>query len=215
MPATPTPTGIGPVQSSNNNQGCWVATGLVGLVVLVLTLGQCAKVSSTNTSSGASTSYNQMADAIGNSISAQDKAPPEPLNTKSVRTGAADYRRATAAEGLSGAMIYSQNCYDALATDFSWAKLDSCGAFDMMTVKFMPEDTETGLDKETAYFADETAAGRYLKAAISAGEPTEEADSRLAALQAKTARLPGVKPSPLPTMESDAIDLNVSDNSGE
>jgi hypothetical protein len=156
-----------------------------------------------------------MADAIGNSISAQDKAPPEPLNAKSVRKGAADYRLAAAAEGLSGAMIYSQNCYDALASNFSWTKLDSCGAFDMMTVKFMPEDTETALDKETAYFADETAAGRYLKAATSAGEPADEADSRLADLQARTARLPGPKPSPLPTMDGETIDLNVNDNNGK
>ena len=215
MPATPSPPGIVQAQLSNNNQGCWVATGLVGLVILVLTVSQCAQVSSTNTSSGASTSYNQMADSIGNSISAQGKAPPEPLNAKSVRTGAADYRRATAAEGLSGAMIYSQNCYDALATDFSWPKLDSCGAFDMMTVKFMPEDTQTGLDKETAYFADETAAGRYLKAATSAGEPAEKADSRLASLQARTARLPGVKPTPLPTVDGGTIDLNISDSSSD
>lgn len=214
MPATLPRADSRPVQPASGNQGCWVAFGLAGLIALVLVLGQCAKVASTNTSAGPSASYNQMADAIGNSISAQDNAPPAPLSPTSVRTGAADYRLAMAAEGLSGAMIYSQNCYDALGSDFSWAKLDSCGAFDMMTVKFLPEDAEAGLDKETAYFADETAAGRYLKAATSAGEAADDADARLAALQARTARLPGVKPAPLPTVASDEINLNVGDDNG-
>lgn len=198
-----------------SNQGCGWALGALGLVAMIGLVAQCGKVASSNMSNPASASYNQMADAIGNSISAQDKAPPEPLSQASIRAGAADYRVAIAAENLSGAMIYSQNCYDALAGQFSWSQLDRCGAFDMMTVKLMPEDAESGMDKETAYFDDETAAERYLKAATSAGEPADGADARLAGLQARTARLPGIKPKPIPTLVPDDIELNVADQAND
>ena len=187
--------------------GCVVALGLVALVAVVGGLSQCGK-NVGSTQSASAPSYNQMADAIGNSISAQDKPPPEPLNGQSVRLGIDHFRIAMKAEGLSGAMIYSQNCYDALASDFSWRKLDTCGGFDMMTVTALPQDAQPDLEKEITYFADETAAGRYLKAATSAGEPADEADTRLSALQAKIAKLPRAKPSPVATDMSEMPDSN-------
>lgn len=88
-------------------------------------------------------------------------------------------------EGLPGEMIYSQNCYDALSRQFSWPKLDACGAFDMRAVQALGDDEATGNEKEVEWFQSETAAGRYLKAAVSAGEDADEADVRLSDLQGR------------------------------
>jgi hypothetical protein len=100
-------------------------------------------------------------------------------------------------------MIYSQNCYDALGRKFTWSKLDACGAFDAEAVLAVGEDETTEGGAETAWFQSETAAGRFLKAAIAAGEPADEADARWSDLQARVAfkhevRVPPPVSSPSP-----------------
>ncbi len=91
--------------------------------------------------------------------------------------------KAFASEGLSGSMIYSQNCYDALSHAFSWRLLDTCGAADLKGVASVPEDQVNGMEKEIAYFQSEVAAARYLGATTGAGASADDADVRLAKIQ--------------------------------
>src|SRR3546814_19909602 len=75
-----------------------------------------------------------------------------PLSSKRARTGASELMLAVDAEGLSGAMIYSENCYDALSHKFDWSTLDTCGAFDQAAVHAADTTDLTGLSKEAVYF---------------------------------------------------------------
>lgn len=106
-----------------------------------------------------------------------------PLDPKQVAQGLRHLRLAYAAEGLSGAMIYSQSCYDGLTRNFSWAGLDRCGAFDLQAVRAAEAASDNSLTTELEYFGPETAAARYLAIAIKGGETTENADVRFDALQ--------------------------------
>jgi len=90
-------------------------------------------------------------------------------------------------------MIYSQNCYDSLTREFTWAKLDRCGAFDLLSVRSLDAEADTPTS-ESSYFASEAAAGRYLAAATKAGEKPENADVRLEDLQKRISNIRAVKP---------------------
>lgn len=154
----------------------------VGVIALLAVIGQC---SSSNTAGSAATEASNTAQAaISDAIATQAPPPVLALKGSSVKGGEANLKKA-AVEGLPGEMIYSQNCYDALGRHFSWNKLDICGAFDMGAVRDLGDSDATGFDKETAWFENETAAGRYLKAAVAAGETEESADQRLSDLQAR------------------------------
>jgi hypothetical protein len=174
---------------------------VVGVVLLLVTIGRCSTTAPTvNTSD----TLNQATADMGNAIAAQTPQPVEPLSPASVARGVAHLRLAFNAENLSGAMIYSQNCYDALAHQFTWPRLDQCGAFDMLAVRSLPEAGTAGLDNEAAYFQSEAAAGRYLAAATGAGEPAGEADTRLSALQGGVAHVRAVARRPAPAAEGNA-----------
>jgi hypothetical protein len=135
----------------------------------------------------------------------------EPLSAAGVARGASHLRLAFAAEGLPGAMIYSQNCYDALSRKFDWLKLDSCGAFDALAVRAITDLDVTGLQREPAYFESEAAAGRYLAAATGAGQEPSEADQRLMDVQTKVA---GFRPLVEPPA-SDAVMANATDDAAD
>jgi hypothetical protein len=107
-------------------------------------------------------------------------------------------------------MVYSQNCYDALGRAFTWRKLDRCGGFDMLAVRAI-DDAAAPPAGERDYFQSEAAAGRYLAAATSAGEPAEEADLRLSQLQARTARESAPAPRQEAVANDSADDNTVSD----
>jgi hypothetical protein len=175
------------VQTQPTSGGGRLAWGvLVGIILLIAVIGQCSSRNNGPANSAADTNY---ATDMSNAIAAQGPPPaPEPLNAASINRGAAHLRTAFAAEGFSGAMIYSQNCYDALARHFAWAKLDQCGAFDVLAVRSLGKADTTGLDNETAWFDSETAAQRYLAASTGAGEPAADADRRLSELQSHIAR---------------------------
>jgi hypothetical protein len=130
---------------------------------------------------------------ISAGVAAQTPPSVQPLKAASVTRGIAHFKLAYRAEGFPGAMIYSQNCYDSLTHKFSWAKLDTCGAFDMLAARAILE-SESGSGSETDYFQSEAAAGRFLAAATGGGEESSEADTRLSQLQDKAAKTP----SPLP-----------------
>lgn len=171
--------------SANSNSdvqvGCMVFAA-IGFVVFLVS--QCSSDTASTASTDAASAAPQ---AIATAIATQSLPPVEVLNRVSVRKGAADLKKA-AREGLAGEMIYSQNCYDALSRHFTWSKLDTCGAFDAVASLSLEDDALEGTEKETAWLQSEAAAGRYLKAAISAGEGADEADQRLEALQARAAK---------------------------
>lgn len=148
-------------------------------------------------SSNSTTSRNDLTDSsVGtavageptNTMPAVPPPAPQPFNLASARLGFRHFKLAVADEGVTGAMVYSQNCYDALNRTFSWSKLDVCGAFDMEAVQRFQDDADVSSDQSN-YFAPETAAGRYLAAATGAGEAPAEADHRLAAVQYQVPKL--------------------------
>lgn len=167
------------------NEGVVGCALLVGGIILVLLIGQC---SGDTANSNALEAMNTANADMSNSIAAQTPPPVEPLNAASVSRGGAHYRTAFAAEAFPGAMIYSQNCYDALSREFTWAKLDQCGGFDMLAVRAIDVADMSVPTSERDYFQSEAAAGRYLAAATGAGEPATDADQRLSQLQARAAR---------------------------
>jgi hypothetical protein len=169
---------------------------LIGIIFIIAVIAQCS--SRRNSSDNSATPANFASD-MSNAVAAQGPPPaPEPLNAASIGRGAAHLRTAFAAEGFSGAMIYSQNCYDALARQFAWAKLDQCGAFDALAVRSIAAADMTGLDNEIGWFQSETAAQRYLAAATGAGQPAADADRRLSDLQSRVARSRTVGRRPAP-----------------
>ncbi len=197
---TPAPK---PPGSPPDNAGA-VAVGLlvVGFVFLLL-VNQC--------SSRDDSANNMASNALDTNMTLEEPAsappPVEPLSAASVAGGMAHLRMAFAAEAFPGAMIYSQNCYDALSRQFSWARLDQCGGFDMLAVRSM-NDADTGdLTDEVGYFESEAAATRYLAAATAAGEDASEADNRLAALQAQSGRARLVAPASPPDLAEYDTDL--------
>lgn len=155
---------------------------------------------------------NSAAMNIGGAIEAQSPAPVEPLSAASTNLGMGHLRAAFAAEGLPGAMVYSQNCYDALTREFSWAKLDTCGAFDLLAVRTADAGAPTGSSAEGVWFQSEAAAGRYLAAATGGGEEAANADIRLSELQARVARARPVVRATAPESEEDE---EVPDNGAE
>lgn len=163
----------------------WVVGG--GIVLAMIALSQCSPKQAASTLPVVSVNYNYNAE-VSNAIAAQKPPSPEPLSAAGVARGTAHLRQVFAAESFSGAMIYSQNCYDALGHEFSWARLDRCGAFDALAVRSAADADMTGFDNEAAWFQSEVAAGRYLSAATGAGEAADEADQRLSNLQTKVAR---------------------------
>lgn len=158
--------------------GClWI----VGIIVLLMVLAKCVPSQQTSQNFGSPSLENQIA-------SIEAPAVVEPLDEASVKQGTQHIRAVFEAEGISGAMIYSQNCYDGLARDFSWKMLDRCGAFDMLAIRATEGSDMSGLNSEAQYFEPEAAAGRYLAAATKAGEEASKADARLEAVKQKAGR---------------------------
>jgi len=174
-------------QPPSDVAGGWGLAALILVIVGIVSIGKCSSGGGEGADTEAS---NLMETNITAGVAAQTPPPVQPLSAPSVTRGAAHFGLAYRAEGLPGAMIYSQNCYDALTHKFSWAKLDACGAFDMLAVRAIQDSDLMGMDGETNYFEAETAAGRYLAAATGGGEAAADADTRLSALQAKVARAP-------------------------
>ena len=193
----------------------WLGCGAIILVIIALASGarSCSGGSANNTAAFVDGN-------VSNAIAAQPPPPPQPLSVPAVNRGTSHLRTAVTAEGFSGAMIYSQNCYDALAHQFTWARLDTCGAFDMLAVRSIAEADTAGLDNEAGYFQSEAAAGRYLAAATAAGEPAGEADTRLSDLQTRVQRsaVVGRRPAPVAGTTVNAVEdepLTLNDLSEE
>ena len=183
----PKDTAANSAKAGQEKQGCQIAIG-IGLVVMVIfALSQCdSKKSSTISAEqpfGAASVTNQI-EAMTPASEVKPFAPGE------VTRAARHLRMAMANEGFSGAMIYSQSCYDGLSQRFSWSQLDRCGAFDLLAVRLGDRDQVQDLTNELEYFSPEPAAARYLALATKAGEQPESADLRLEALRARVSATP-------------------------
>lgn len=106
----------------------------------------------------------------------QTTAAIEPLSRADVAAGARALAAMRAADGWSGAMVYSRNCYASLERRFAWDDLDRCGGFDASAAGLL--DDATISDEAVTWFESETAAGRYLAAAMKAGSTPTDADVR-------------------------------------
>lgn len=190
-------------QSKPGSNGCLALIAVGGLVLVV---GMCSSSKDKPVQSFASPTLSNQIERMA----PPEPAPIAPLDNGAIGKGKQHLRLALAAEGLSGAMIYSQNCYDSLSRSFSWNKLDQCGGFDLLAVKAADSADTEGLTAEVSYFGEEEAAGRYLAVATKAGEPAEEADKRLADLQQLTAKMAAPAPAPkaTPTAEATPSDEN-------
>ena len=175
--------------ASNETMGYVVVGGIIAFILLV------AQCSDNPGSSNVPELMNASNADMGNAIAAQGPPPVQPLSQASVSKGISHLRLAVNAEGLSGAMVYSQNCYNSLTREFTWAKLDQCGGADMLTVRSIEDIDASDLSGEAAYFQSEAAAGRYLAAATGAGQPPAEADVRLSQLKSRIAKArPAARP---------------------
>lgn len=173
-----------PGKSTGSGNGMvWII--FIGIAVTIIaSVSKCSPGTSTRTAAEIATS-NPTIKSLNSAVAAQTIPAIQPLNAAGIATGISNMRTSIAAEGFSGAMIYSQNCYDALSHNFGWRLLDICGAADLKAVASMPEYETSGASKESAYFQSEVAAARYLGAATGAGAPAAEADERFAAMQSR------------------------------
>ncbi|WP_162792331.1 hypothetical protein [Novosphingobium sp. P6W] len=180
------------------------------ILIVVIAIAQCSSAQKSEQQQAAANFTSQTSEAIASA------APPAvaPLEALSIKSAAKDFRRVYTADALAGAMIFSQNCYEGLAHEFSWARLDECGAFDVMAVQKLDADPGN-TSSEAAYFESETAAGRYLAAVISAGENPDAADQRLAELQTRSAALaPRVIVPQSEPIQAPETDTNQEDEAG-
>lgn len=196
-----------PANQSSLSDGCaWAA--IIGVIaIILLAIGKCSGATSDNTA--ATDAYNATNAEMSRAIAAQTPPAPEPLNATSINRGISQLRAAVAVEGFPGAMIYSQNCYDALAREFTWARLDQCGAADMLATRSLPDADSAGLENEMSYFQSEEAARRYLAAATGAREAAAEADIRWSQIQTRVAQTRAV--GRRPTATNDDTSFNAGD----
>lgn len=199
--------------SKGSSRGIAWTIGIIGTLVVLVNVSKC---SSTSPRTPAEVAASDPAiKTLTSSVAAQTPPAIQSLSSPAVREGLAEMGKAFASEGLSGSMIYSQNCYDALSHAFSWRLLDTCGAADLKGVASVPEDEVSGMEKEIAYFQSEVAAARYLGATTGAGASAEDADTRLVEIQQ---RLPQAKRTSADGPDIDnatAVPDGTVDNTGE
>lgn len=184
--------------------GCFGAALVAGIIFLFVATRGCSNGNDSSPQAAA----NLMSSNISAAVAAQPARTVEPVDVAAAARGFAHLRLAMRAEGFPGAMIYSQNCYDALSRTFSWSGLDRCGGFDMLTARAADDADLSSFPAESGYFAGEAAAGRYLAAATGAGEETGEADARLETLRKRAAGSPVPLP-PAPALQVTAAEPEV------
>ncbi|WP_156360977.1 hypothetical protein [Sphingomonas sp. Leaf257] len=177
--------------AKSSSRGVAWTIGIIGTLVVLVNVSKCSLTSPRTPAEVAAS--DPAIKTLTSSVAAQTPPAVQPLSSPAVREGIAEMGKAFASEGLSGSMIYSQNCYDALSNAFSWRLLDTCGAADLKGVASVPEDEVNGMEKEIAYFQSEVAAARYLAATTGAGASADDADTRLAEIQR---RVPPAKRAP-------------------
>jgi hypothetical protein len=110
-----------------------------------------------------------------------------------VGTAAADARRSVEALKSSGARLYSENCYAALASRSSDGLRDRCFAFDQIAGRLLDE---AGDQAEAFWFSEQSAVDRYRQ---SFGSGDTDVDARIARVSAAIA---GLGPTAAPSASS-------------
>jgi hypothetical protein len=164
-------------------QGQGSGKGIAAVVGVILLLGYFAGRERTSSSSEYQSPARPMSPMTTSNNSAPVEMQYQELQPGSAQRGHAHFRLVTQIEGLTGARIYSENCYAALARNFSWNKLDQCGAADLAASRLAASAFSDASAPDLSHFEPETAAARYLSAATGAGASAEVADQRLSALQ--------------------------------
>jgi len=119
--------------------------------------------------------------------------PAEPSLQTVVGTAAADARRSVEALGSSGARLYSENCYAALASKSSDGVRDRCFAFDRIAERLLEEAADQA---EAFWFSEQSAVDRYRQ---SFGSGDTDVDVRIARV---TAAVEALGPTAAPTVSS-------------
>lgn len=111
-----------------------------------------------------------------------------PVDDRAVARAIGHLKLALDAEGFSGAMIYSQNCFASLTSRFSWTKLDQCEAFDALAQLAISQSDESGT--ETTYFTKDAVQSRFTTIASQHQGEVESTQSHLSDLtQAALAKI--------------------------
>lgn len=105
-------------------------------------------------------------------------APPAPVEAANIRRANRHAELAVGAEGASGAMVYSVNCWASVERLFSPASLDRCGAFDALARRVSMNPLQFA--PEAAWFDPEATAERFRAAAVAGGMDASLAGDRYA-----------------------------------
>lgn len=191
----------------------WILFAII--VAAIIASSQCTDTPTSTLSDNSSSDVSSVnADA---SQAANATTPVSPLDPGAVRRGVANFGLVDSAGFEGGFKIYSENCYEALAKEFAWRRLDRCGGFDTAAVRAADNGSSTFTADEITYFDSETAAGRYLAAAAAAGEEPGEADLRYSqlgvrALKARSFRIRANKAHSADQGRSDPVATAIGDS---
>jgi hypothetical protein len=123
-----------------------------------------------------------------------EKTPPaEPSLQTVVGTAAGDAQRSVEALGSSGARLYSENCYAALASRSSDGVRDRCFAFDRIAGRLLDQ---AGDQAEAFWFSEQSAVDRYRQ---SFGSGDTDVDARMVHVNAA---IQALGPTTAPTVSS-------------
>lgn len=111
--------------------------------------------------------------------------------SQTVAQAKGDAERAIGALGGSGARLYSENCYAALARKPSTSTPDRCLAFDQIAGRLL---TQAGDLFEAAWFDESQTRARYLQASSSTAEDAEGAIAEISAATSAIAPAPSASP---------------------
>ena len=165
---------MGVLGEPQNSKGAVLGLILAGIVGFGL-LRSCS-----DATPAASTNLSEAPATLLENVEAPSAPVPPAPNEALVRRAARHLRLALDAEGFSGAMIYSQNCFASLDRQFSWSKLDQCGAFDSLAQLAIDQDQSLG--PEQRYFEKNALGGRLTAAAGKSGSTAETAQEHFSTL---------------------------------
>jgi hypothetical protein len=195
-------------QQPSSSGGVWLGGALIGGIVLVAIIS-----SSGNTPPAQPTLSNiDTNESTGPAVAGAPKVALPAVASNSVVRAARHLKLALDAEGFSGAMIYSQNCFASLTTKFSWGKLDQCEAFDSLAEAAMSQSTEDG--PEATYFAKDATESRFTTVAFQHQGEIDSVQSHLSDLTREAfAQIADLETEDAPSQLSDAAAGGPVDNS--